>query len=424
MALAAVCTLQVHANTQPQDRDSVRSERHIYNKVRTQIANPTPEGVIVSSPWTDNWFVSASAGANAFIGKPLGCDDLFGRIKPTFTLALGKWFTPSVGARLAYNGLQFTDCNRQTQDYQHLHADFLWNVLGSRYNRHDFVRWSVVPYVGVGLLYNRSNGNKPFALSYGIQGQYHISKRITATLEIGNSTTFQEFDGYGKNGKFGDNLMHLSVGITANIGKVGWKRASAKYDSDEDGYSSRRSYCPKPSKTSDAVNDTYSMNDYSGLNSLRARLANKNWDGNSPLSADASADSLASGGTSDGNALFNDYLTRVQSGKVCIGSPVYFFFHLNTATLTEPSQSLNLDALAKHAVKYRLHVTVIGAADSATGTASVNEALGTSRANFIADELMQRGVPSSQITKRNHGGIDDYSPTEANRQTKVMLHIK
>ncbi len=56
--------------------------------------------------------------------------------------------------------------------------------------------------------------------------------------------------------------------------------------------------------------------------------------------------------------------------------------------------------------------------------ATVNEALGTSRANFIADKLMQRGVPSSQITKRNHGGIDDYSPTEANRQTKVMLHIK
>ena len=63
-------------------------------------------------------------------------------------------------------------------------------------------------------------------------------------------------------------------------------------------------------------------------------------------------------------------------------------------------------------------------ADSATGTATVNEALGTSRANFIADELMQRGVPSAQITKRNHGGIDDYSPTEANRQTKVMLHFK
>ncbi len=42
-------------------------------------------------------------------------------------------------------------------------------------------------------------------------------------------------------------------------------------------------------------------------------------------------------------------------------------------------------------LKYGLHVTVKGDAD---------------------------------ITKRSHGGIDDYSPTEANRHTKVMLHIK
>ncbi len=424
IALAAVCTLQANAKAQPQDEDSVRSERHIYNKVKTQVANPVPEGVIVSSPWADNWFVSASAGANAFIGKPLGCDDLFGRIQPTFTVALGKWFTSSVGARLAYNGFTFKDSERQTQDYQHLHADFLWNVLGSRYHRHEFVRWAVVPYVGVGLLHNKTNGNKPFALSYGIQGQYHFSKRIAATLEIGNATTFQEFDGYGTNGKLSDNLMHLSVGITANIGKVGWKRSTAKYASEEDGYSARHSYCAKQNKTSKDNSESYSMNDYSGLNSLRARLANKNWDGNSPITAEASADSLTSSRTLEDKALSNDYLLRIQSGKVCIGSPVYFFFHLNTATLTEPSQSLNLDVLAKLAVKYRLHVTVIGAADSATGTATVNEALGTSRANFIADELMQRGVPSSQITKRSHGGIDDYSPTEANRQTKVMLHIK
>lgn len=53
-----------------------------------------------------------------------------------------------------------------------------------------------------------------------------------------------------KNKVFGDNLMHLCVGIIANIGKLGWKRSSAKYDSDEDGYSFRRSYCPKASKSS------------------------------------------------------------------------------------------------------------------------------------------------------------------------------
>ncbi len=85
-----------------------------------------------------------------------------------------------------------------------------------------------------------------------------------------------------------------------------------------------------------------------------AVAATSNWDGNSPITAEASADSLANGESSDNNALSNDYLLRIQSGKVCIGSPVYFFFHLNTATLTEPSQSLNLDVLVKVAVMFVL----------------------------------------------------------------------
>ena len=103
---------------------------------------------------------------------------------------------------------------------------------------------------------------------------------------------------------------------------------------------------------------------------------------------------------------------------------MYFFFHLNTADLTEPSQTLNLDELASLARDYRLHVTIIGAADSATGTADINKGLSKARANFIAHELKERGVPGSQITRHNHGGIDEYSSTKANRQTKVILHYK
>ena len=414
--LATACTMQAHASALPIGRDSVRTEWLQYNKVESHIANPSTEGVIVSSLWKDNWFVGVSAGANAFIGKPLGCDDLFGRTKPTFTVALGKWFTPSVGARLAYNGFTFNDCNRQTQDYQHLHADIMWNVLGSRYTKHDFVRWAIIPYAGMGLLHNKTNGSKPFALSYGVQGQYRFSKRIAATLEIGNSTTFQEFDGYGTTGKLGDNLMHLSVGITANIGKVGWKRAtsqSARYEDDE--WRHHHDAIASCDASVDTTNSQSRKSGYSGLNSLRARLANKSWNGTSPLPIDS---------LSDSNPVQNDsdYLALIRSGKKCIGAPVYFFFRLNTADLTEPSQTLNLDELASLARDYRLHVTIIGAADSATGTADINNTLGKARANFIANELKERGVPSSQITKRNQGGTNEYSPAEANRQTKVILH--
>ena len=85
------------------------------------------KGALVTSSWTDNWFVQAAGGTTVNLGNPLGCNDLFGRMKPAFSVSLGKWFTPSVGGRLNYGGMKFNDCNNSSQDYQYLRADFMWN---------------------------------------------------------------------------------------------------------------------------------------------------------------------------------------------------------------------------------------------------------------------------------------------------------
>lgn len=352
-----------------------------------------------------------SGGVNAFVGKPLGCEDLFGRIKPSIGLAVGKWVTPSIGGRLYYQGVQFKDCNLVTQDYQHLHADLLWNVLGGRYGKNDDAHLAIVPFIGVGLLHNKSNGQRPFAISYGIQGKYSLSRRLSASLEIGNTTTFQEFDGYGKVGKFGDNLISLTAGLSVNIGKIGWKHVERKCVAN-----THRSCWMLNNDCAKDTLEKYSRNDYSGLNSLLARLNNKKWDGNTPIQPDGSnlSDSIAYG-QSDG-------LYEVQTGNHCIGTPIYFFFELGTIDLVTPLQLLNLDEIAMVAGKYNLSVTVVGAADSATGSTSINKSLGISRATFIKNELVKRNVSTEQITIVNEGGISDYKPNEANRQTKVLLY--
>ena len=77
--------------------------------------------------------------------------------------------------------------------------------------------------------------------------------------------------------------------------------------------------------------------------------------------------------------------------------------------------------LVRVATKYGLTVKVTGAADSATGTVGINDALSVSRADYIASELNKRGLPSDRITKTGEGGISDYVPTEANRHSKVEL---
>ena len=419
------------------------------------------KGTLVASPWTDNWFIQAAGGTTVFLGTPLGCNDLFGRMKPAFSVSLGKWFTPSVGGRLSYGGMQFNDCNNSSQDYQYLRADFMWNVLGNLYKDdvHTLARWSVIPYVGVGMLHNKEDAHKPFAISYGIQGQYHFSRRIALTAEIGNMTTMQDFDGYGKTHRLGDHLLSASLGLSVRIGKTGWKRVidarpyiaqnewlsayaaslsdsnsryHAQHDRDRqtleqlrkilaiEGLLDKYSYLFSDDATSSTTNG-YPRNDYSGLNSLRARMRDKNGNGQKAKVVESASCAEECGNNSE--EADDGCLSLIQTGKACIGAPIYFFFELGTDRLLNKSQLVNLDEVARIAKKYGLKVKVIGAADSATGSEAINDNLSRSRADYIASELLKRGMGNGTVTKGYDGGIDDYSPNEANRHTRIMLHL-
>ena len=405
--------------------------------------------------WKSNWFFNVSGGTSAFVGSPLGCEDLFGRMKPAMVISAGKWFSPMVGSRVSFQGFQFKDSQLQTCDYQSLHGDLMWNITHHIYNARDRPRFDLIPYVGLGILHNESNGHHPFAFSYGVIGQYRLAKKIHLTMELGGTTTFKDFDGRGASRELGDHLLGLTAGITFDIGKAGWQRVidakpyivqnqwlidyanalheknhslSKQHSLDANVIAQMKkileiegllgTYGDKLKSASfDEENDGYPRNDYSGLNSLRARLANRSWNGQSATSnaiqhVDSPADSIPAG----------DYLSLMASGSKCIGSPIYFFFKIDTSDLTESSQLLNLDELARVAKAYHLRVSVTGAADSATGTVPINNSLSTSRADYIYNELVKRGVDGSRISKVSEGGIDDYKPTEANRHTKVCLY--
>ncbi len=460
---AVFCTLQAQASVRPVQEDTVRHTVHYEVKELLQPMQPVYlDGVVLPMSRTGNWFVSIAGGATAFLGTPLGCEDLFGRLKPSYSLAIGKWFTPSVGARINYSGLQFKDAGLSTQDYHHIHADLLWNILGHRYARQEQVRWGVAPFAGVGLLHNATTGHNPFAISYGVQGQYRISKRVSAVLELSGTTTFQDFDGYGRTNHLGDQMLSLTAGFTFYIGKVGWKRAidatpyicrnewlvdyanslseenrryAGRHDQDRRTLVELKkileieglldAYGHLLEEDSDGRKG-YPMNNYSGLNSLRARLKNRHWNGKNPLDTTAvrsGDDSRGSGRLTSEyqNTNATDSTTCIYTDSECIVAPVYFFFRLNTARLTDASQMLNLDELARVANKYGLSARVTGAADSLTGTSYINDSLSVSRADFIAVELKRRGIPAKRIAKVSKGGIDDHTPIEVNRHTKVEL---
>lgn len=181
-------------------------------------------------------------------------------------------------------------------------------------------------------------------------------------------------------------------------------------------------------------------NDYSGLNSLMARLRNRHWNGKDPLTLQTDT---ADGKDNAGILQSHDIVDRQDSTSMADVSgqpdtrstrrtantdreydvPVYFFFELGTTNLTEPSQGINLDALARVITRYSLSVTVTGAADSMTGTEEINDRLGKARAEYIAQELIRRGVAPEKIEKADIGGISEYNPLEGNRHTQVRLLI-
>ena len=459
----ALCVCgQLHANEETIDDgtdDLVPSG--INEDMLRQIEPTYLKEVAVPSAWSSNWFVGVSGGTSAFVGKPHGKGNLFDRMKPSLAIKAGKWFTPEIGGRFSFQGFQFKDASKNVRDYKMVHADFLWNVTNSFVKDHATTqRWGFIPYAGCGIIHNEDNGKSPFVINYGLIGQYRLTKRLTINMELGGATTFRDFDGVGASNKFGDNLFTLSAGLTFNIGKVGWKKVVdaapyinqnkwlADYTNDLLARNQKlskahaedanviaemrkileiegllKAYANRLTYNADSTEyRIYPKNDYSGLNSLRARLANKDWDGKGKLVSDGR--SLEYSFHISDSAYWNKYVKGMADGSKCIGSPVLFFFKIGTSQLVDDSQMANLDELARIAKAYHLKVSVVGAADSATGTDEINSLLSKSRADFITQQLMARGVDKSMIVSKGRGGIDKYSPIAVNRHTTVRLFVR
>ena len=415
------------------------------------------ENITSARIWNGNWFLGISGGASAFVGSPLGCADLFNRIEPTLSVSGGKWFTPAIGGRVSFQGVKLKNSLLHTQSYKSVHADFLWNVLSHHYNTRDQPKWKIVPYAGLGIIHNEDNGNTPLAFSYGMTGQYRLTQRIHLIMELGGTTTFKDFDGRGASNRFGDNLMSLTAGLSFSIGKVGWKRVvdASPYIRQNEwliDYTSSLSDCnsmlaKQHSEDAESITELrkileieglldlyknrsknkekknlskklYPKNDYSGLNSLRSRLNGIQWPDNS-----FSSDSIQDNRSTENYKLESSSGHQSSQGKSCIGAPIFFFFELGTNHLTDASQLVNLDEIARIAKQYNLSIRVCGAADSATGTSDINHSLGASRSEYIYSQLLHRGMDKSRISEVNKGGIDAYTPKEANRHTSVMLFL-
>ena len=189
-------------------------------------------------------------------------------------------------------------------------------------------------------------------------------------------------------------------------------------------------------------------NNYSGLNSLRARLADPSWDGKGfrlpdigtglriedgrirPLARSSEkADPPAPVTSSAGSIQASDialppYLQEIGRGEVPVGPPVFVFFRLAGTHVTDSPQILGINAAADLAVSQNLRVRITGAADSATGMPQKNAALAKARAEHVADLMEKRGVPRERMEVLSEGGTADYEPVSANRNCRIELFMQ
>ena len=70
-----------------------------------------------------NWFISAGFGGQVYFGDHDNRVPFFQRVAPALDIAVGKWFTPSVGFRVMYSGLSYKGA---TQDGTHSLRDQGW----------------------------------------------------------------------------------------------------------------------------------------------------------------------------------------------------------------------------------------------------------------------------------------------------------
>lgn len=366
----------------------------------TEIIEVQDKYQVLTNPFWSNWFFSIGGGAQVLYGNGDNAGEFKDRISPVLNVAVGKWFTPGLGLRLQYSGLEAKGFTRnkgalyvtghelgdgyykQKFDYMNLHGDIMFNLnaLFGGYNSHRV--YELIPYIGAGFTHSYTKPHsQSFTMNAGLINRFRISNAIDINLELSATGVEGKFDGEHGGKHDYDGILGASVGLTYRFPKRGFDR-------------------PFPQLISELElrNMRQQMNEMAAANlDLQRQLQEAE---NQPTTE------------------------VIEQNEVIVDpniAPRTVFFEIGSAEIS-PREAMNLKYLAQKLQQFpNSTYTVYGYADSATGTPELNKQLSLKRAQAVVNVLVkQYGISANRLKTDAGGGVDKFGkPIYLNRVVLV-----
>lgn len=299
------------------------------------------------------------------------------RLAPALDIAVGKWFTPGIGLRIAYNGLQakgaalFEDdayvkggvmsngYYKQKWNIANFHGDVMLNLTNMFCGYKEDRLYSFIPYVGAGWVHSWTKPTDDnIGFNLGLINRFRLSSALDFNVEMRSL--------FMKNTLAGENkeaMLGLTVGVTYKFKKRGWNAVP-----------------------------TVPMVPESQLNDMRDRV-NALKGENESLKRDLV----------EARNKKPEVIVKKEAGFV---PRLVVVFNIGKSNISK-REYMNIEAMAKGIKENPGKVfTITGYADKGTGSAEYNMKLSKKRAEAVRDLMVNEfGVPASQLKVDYKGGV-------------------
>ncbi|MDR1347445.1 MAG: OmpA family protein [Prevotellaceae bacterium] len=375
---------------------------------------------------TQNWFVSIGGGANIYFGEFDKHGSLDKRVSYVGKLAIGKWFTPTIGFRAQFDlagmkgflnpySTQFTVTDiarnhaygtmdesgyyKEKFNYLNSHLDLLVSIFKYKENRF----YQLIPYLGAGYVFRFGYGENggihegEFTVNTGIINRFRLSKTFDLDFELGGMFANQRFDGV-HGGQMLEGGLTATIGLNIKLGKTKTFKRQEKCD-----YST---YENQIAAAKQEHNDNVKkLSD--DLSAAKQKIAN--------LEQQLSEKPKSEKPTVDEQKIiketFDDVLFEIDSDKL------------------KDEAKMQIDKVADILKKYsNVTVKLSGHTDS-SGSISYNQQLSQRRAEAVKKHLQEKGVNAviEVVAYGEERSVATNKTTEGrskNRRTEIEIYIK